>query len=116
MVNEVKVTPKNKNRGFQPDIDTQPFQDFLSQVQANFVPAFQAQQLGMSGGQGGFSPSAGGGLMAPPQAAPVVPNISGATRPGTDSLLGRGLAVRDASSSSGTQLASAGGRYTPSFE
>jgi hypothetical protein len=58
----------------------------------------------------------GSSIFAGEAAAPIVPNIAAATRPSTSTLLGRGLAVRDASSASGTPLASAGGRYEPSFE
>ena len=57
----------------------------------------------------------GSSIFAGETAAPVVPNIAAATRPSTSTLLGRGLAVRDASGASGTPLASAGGRYEPSY-
>ena len=51
----------------------------------------------------------GSTIFRPSPIAPVVPDILGATRPDTDTLLGAGLAYRDSSISSGTPLLSAGG-------
>jgi len=96
------TVPPRRPPGFDIDIDTQPVQDFFEGVGANFFPAFQAQQLGGSG-QGSFVLPRGAGQTT--TQAPISRDVSKATRPGTDTLLGRGLNYRDASTSSSTPSA-----------
>ena len=108
MADDVKVPKKDKNRGFQLDVNTQPFKNFLSNVQANVGPAFRAQQIGPMAGMGGFAASS-------PR---TTTTAAGASVP---SLLGTGTLflnrVNQSQMDTGrTPFSSAGGEYDPSFE
>jgi len=105
--------PPSRPPGFTFDTEAEDnFQDFFRGFGANFVPAFQAQQLGMGSGQGSFASPLAGRFNELKGMRPTTPLP-------TASLLGTGSTFLDTVNSAGMNtgrapLMSAGGVYEPS--
>lgn len=81
------------------------------------TPSSYGRVISNIGGRRPYRP--GSAIFAPAvpaTASSVVRDVSGATRPGANTLLGAGLAMRDGTRTGGIPMASAGGTYVTPFE